>query len=188
MFADIPSIKKLTLVNSDCGYESPKNVAWRLEELNINIPEDEDDTDCKKFLESQKSTLKVLRHNLSEKLCNFVMHNLPDLEVLHLRIRDDEQFCDEIKANEKLKSLSLTRLPEDKDKVLEKVLRHYKNIQYLKISPFGDGSDDGLDGWYNGDLAPKNVELLNLTHLSLNGLVGNFLLDVKNAESKVPGN
>jgi hypothetical protein len=176
MFADIKTIKKLTLCTKEENPEFPKDAAWKLEELNMSIPafDDEFASGCKKFLESQKSTLKILRHKFSEKLCNFIMHNIPDLELLHLRIKSDVNFCDELKANEKLRSLSLSSFHDDES--LEKILHHYKNIQYLNIRPCGD---EIFFSFYYGGLKPKNVELLNLTHLSFHEIVGSFLDGVK---------
>jgi hypothetical protein len=182
MFADIKTIKKLTL-KADCDdellIEFPQNAAWKLEELNMSIIdfEDEFSNSCKIFLTSQKTTLKKLRHEYSEKLCNFIMHSLPDLELLHLRIRSDVDICNELEPNDNMKSLSLNNFPdEDDDKSLEKILNHYKNIQYLNIRPRGDRMTEDV---YEGELKPKNVELPNLTHLSFTGTVGSFLHGVK---------
>jgi hypothetical protein len=178
MFSDIKTIKKLTLHNEDEGNEFPKDADWKLEELNMYIEcfNDELDSSFKKFLESQKSTLKVLRHDCSVELCSFIMHNFPDLELLHLQIKSDTHFCNQLKPNEKLKSLSLYNFPDDDDKSLEKILRHYKNIHYLNIRPYGDGMFGNM---YEGRLIPKNVELLNLTHLSFYDFVGSFLDSVR---------
>lgn len=183
MFADIKTIKKLNLKVVFENPIFPQNTSWKLEELNLDVRawSDEFAVSCKQFLRSQKSSLKTFRHEYSVQFCNFIMHNLPDMELLHLRIRSDKNICEELLPNEKLKSLSLTSFPDDggfskDDKVLETILHQYNNIQYLNIRPFGNRMMEDL---YEGNIQPKNVELPNLTHLSFNGFVGSFLHGVK---------
>jgi hypothetical protein len=145
-----------------------------LEELNewdYDFDGDKDELESyKKYLFSQKSTLKRLRDD-KDNLCEFVRENLPDLETLHMSIRSDEPFNNDVMiTNDKLKNLTISSFEGNNEK-LENVLSTYSNLERLMIKMYE--YDQKILGPIIG------IELNNLTHLWLDGLLNNLLLNAK---------
>jgi hypothetical protein len=173
MFSKVQSIKSFSICcpqNLDFYTES----VLKLEELNIWYTDFRGGTDdlerYKKYLISQKSTLTKYRDE-ENKLCEFVRDNLLDLETLHMSIRSDEPFNNHFMiTNDKLKCLTLSYYDGDNEK-LENVLSTYSNLERLmiKMAEFGQEMLGPIVG----------IELNNLTHLWLDGLLSSVLLNVK---------
>ncbi|CAG9809065.1 unnamed protein product [Chironomus riparius] len=164
MFSDIPTIKILEICNHTPPLRFPGQVAWNLEKLQFNYFQD-NEIECQRILESQKPSLKMIEL-FSESICNYVMTNHPAIENLSLYCGVED--VDHLDPNGNLKSLKLYN-SEANNRWLEHLLRHYRFIKYLR-----------LDNDSDFELKPfTNIYFENLTHLSLDGLICNFLMSAK---------
>ncbi|KAL7018988.1 hypothetical protein ACKWTF_010972 [Chironomus riparius] len=162
MFSNIPTIKKLLTWYMTIF---PKKVKWQLEELIIPNADEIDDDNCKKFLESQQFTLKKLSFPGSINFAYFIMQNLSNLESLTLSIDSYDNLDDKfLIRNSQLKRLNINIwMDYTGNNVLETVLNHYNNIQFLSIRSSNESRT--LD--YKQLI---NIKLKNLSHLLLKGI------------------
>ena len=164
MFSNIPTIKKLIIDGFDI-MKFPNEVQRKLEQLILRYLPEIDNNSCKKFLESQQFTLKRLFIPGSFNLAYFIMRTLPNLESLTLSINSDNNVDDKfLIRNSQLKRLNILGTSNFiENNVLETILNHYNNIQYLTI----------ISSYESNTLDYKpliKLKFKNLSHLMLKGI------------------
>ena len=165
MFSNIPTIKNLEICTYTPPLRFPDKVAWKLEKLEINCLYDDDD-ECRRIMEGQKSSLKFVNLYSESNVCSYVIKNYPDVESLSLCSGNED--VEQLVPNEKLKSLNLINFNQEIT-FLEHLLCHFKYLKYLR-----------LDNYLDSEVKPlTNVCFVNLTHLYLNRMVSSFLMSAK---------